>query len=84
MRSPPPWSFKTCTDCSSIVFDAIGRGLTLSHLSEDDARLIAAAPDLLTMAKEALTRLGEDGWTEKEPLVKRLRAAIAKATGEPQ
>jgi hypothetical protein len=49
-----------------------------------DARLIAAAPDLLSVLQEL--EESADYWSEYDvPLgiVDRIRAAIAKATGEP-
>lgn len=55
---------------------------------EANARLIAAAPDLLAALEEAITLVeffhGVPGWTEYQssPEMKRLRAAIAKARGE--
>ena len=42
-----------------------------------DARLIAAAPDLLEVARSASSLRGHDG--EPTPIAKRARAAIAKA-----
>jgi hypothetical protein len=44
---------------------------------ESDARLIAAAPELLEFAKEWLDRQG----TDENYMVMKARAAIAKATG---
>lgn len=49
---------------------------------EDNARLIAAAPELLDACEKAVVWL--DGWASAEPIVTELRAAIAKATGEAQ
>ena len=48
---------------------------------EANARLIAAAPDLLEALKE-LADCGAEAWGEDRPCVKWARAAIAKATGE--
>jgi len=47
-----------------------------------NARLIAAAPDLLAALNAMLTHMGmdEDEWTK--PTFDQARAAIAKATGE--
>jgi hypothetical protein len=47
----------------------------------DNARLIAAAPDLLEALIE-LADCGAEAWGEARPCVKWARAAIAKATGE--
>lgn len=48
---------------------------------EANARLIAAAPDLLEALIE-LADCGAEAWGEVRPCVKWARAAIAKATGE--
>ena len=47
----------------------------------ENARLIAAAPDLLEALIE-LAACGAEAWGEDRPCVKWARAAIAKATGE--
>ena len=47
----------------------------------ENARLIAAAPDLLEALIE-LADCGAEAWGEDRPCVKLARAAIAKATGE--
>lgn len=51
-----------------------------------NARLIAAAPELLEAAVDLVSRdFGSEGWDEAcEQAALKLRAAIAKATGEPQ
>lgn len=51
---------------------------------EANARLIAAAPDLLAALNAMLTHMGmdEDEWTK--PTFDQARAAIAKATGSKQ
>ena len=48
---------------------------------EANARLIAAAPDLLEALIE-LAACGAEAWGEDRPCVKWANAAIAKATGE--
>ena len=68
-------------DRGNCIAIAYGHG-ALSH-SEDDARLIAAAPDLLEALKELLNNPAgdydaSDGY---ENAVKQARAAITKATG---
>ena len=47
----------------------------------ENARLIAAAPDLLEALNE-LAACGAEAWGEDRPCVKWAHAAIAKATGE--
>jgi hypothetical protein len=60
---------------AAVFFDMkTGRGIA-------DARLIAAAPDLLEACKEALGLLLADGFTEDQNTPALLIAAIAKAEG---
>ena len=100
-HTPGPWSLKTYTYFSGgtaqgDVIDADGRtirvcgvSLTSTPESQANARLIAAAPELLealrTFADEyvAMINSGDCGfWNpEDEDKVKGARAAIAKATG---
>ena len=46
-----------------------------------NARLIAAAPDLLAALEEIIAE-AEGGWLRQSLIAKRARAAIAKAKGE--
>ena len=64
--------------CHSTVALMVSRGaIGISHDEEfANARLIAAAPDLLDVLEELVAEFGVCGLTEKA------RAAIAKATGE--
>lgn len=60
---------------------------TLSHAGADEAfanaRLIAAAPDLLAAAQQALSHCGPNGYLDcGKPATDTLRAAISRATGE--
>jgi hypothetical protein len=54
--------------------------------SEANARLIASVPDMLEALEEAETDLacydGDSQWPAKNATLKRIRAAIAKATGK--
>jgi hypothetical protein len=68
--------------------DGNGCGFHMAaHMTPADARLIAAAPDLLHAARAAEAVLGRQKWidssTDPEAIALRmLRAAIALATGE--
>ena len=63
--------------CGPTMADVRGYG----QQQEANARLIAAAPDLLEALIE-LADCGAEAWGEDRPCVKWARAAIAKATGE--
>ena len=85
-HTPGPWTFIPADEFW--VKPAIQRGKEggmviegLSAASEEaDARLIAAAPDLLSALNAMLTHMGmdEDEWNK--PTFDQARAAIAKAT----
>ena len=82
-HTPGPWTTdgKAETDTLDIV-SPLGRVAMLdcSHdLMLEDARLIAAAPDLLAALEELLNALPS---ATTHPAIKAARAAIAKATGE--
>jgi hypothetical protein len=49
---------------------------------EANARLVAAAPDLLEAAKQALQVFVDQGWDDDLSAAKSLKAAIAKAEGK--
>jgi hypothetical protein len=53
----------------------------LVHVSESNARLISAAPDLLEACREANAALQHFG-IMGDPALFKVQAAIAKATGE--
>lgn len=60
-----------------------GRGKTIvaeNVRTVEQARLIAAAPELLDALKD-LANCGAEAWGEDRPCVVYARAAIAKATG---
>lgn len=81
--APEPW---TATELD--VRDAEGRSLVLlnSRLSADERRqlgkLVAAAPCLLAACRTILSS-PTHGDTPSEEAVELVRAAIAKATGQP-
>jgi hypothetical protein len=52
--------------------------------AEANARLIAAAPDLLEALEQAVTSMQDSGYPNSHVAVRAARAAIAKATQEPQ
>ena len=86
-HTPGPWTAVHATVSAQIdvmeiaevadmrVIPASG-GWPTAGAPESDARLIAAAPELLKALQDLCDTLGECGMTEKA------RAAIAKATGE--
>ena len=80
--SPGPWIAK-----GGSVFRNHGLATVASCIFHDDARLIAAAPELLaaleTITKEyelALTEIGKP-WRWGDMPIQQARAAIARATG---
>lgn len=86
--TPGPWSINKYGD----VVDPAGKdirvqGMTLTstETAQANARLIAAAPELLEAASTALAFLERgqaiDAETANGLVLARLRAAIAKATG---
>lgn len=76
-RYGPPWTIRV--DKQTVVASLIGAALHRgAETAEANARLIAAAPDLLAALKELLP-MWESGI--REPWVERARAAIAKAEG---
>jgi hypothetical protein len=69
--------------------DSQGKQRTLAHVydgeehgsMESNARLIAAAPELLISLKE-MVHFDDLPESEQQPAVERARAAIARATGQ--
>jgi hypothetical protein len=71
-----------------LVCDQNGRVLAITQ-TEENARLIAAVPELLAALQECITDDNAMAWTDKMLAFRRLhaisdtaRAAIAKATGK--
>jgi len=79
-HTPGPW--RVDATCGGLAIESERHGniglVNLARASKADARLIAAAPELLDVARKALV-----AWTGDGPPIDldELRAAIAKATG---
>ena len=89
-HTPAPWfidSSATSLDIFSsdagVLVAVVRRSLLSSHLdptARANARLLAAAPELLEALQEIICADCR-GWEELDPLLSKARAAIAKATG---
>lgn len=83
-HTPGPWELRQSTNGYWFIdHEQGGEGYTLTKLEcgEDDARLIAAAPELLVALEACLQRL--DSHDEQSvPECLAALAAIAKATGK--
>lgn len=78
-HTPGPWTVNGGDDVW------IGNRTCVHIGDEDDARLIAAAPDLLEVLKSLLDMdISYRRGPVVQEAVEKARAAIAKATGEPQ
>lgn len=84
-HTPGPWRYQEESDAYTHIVRA-GENFFVCQLpqstrgrAEADARLIAAAPDLLRVAELLVSWLDEDEGAHK--LCDTARAAIAKATG---
>ncbi len=75
-HTPGPWHTEGCGD-GTTVCDRNGLVPLAHNLSEANARLIAAAPDLLAVARH-VEECRINGWPLDFQMV---RAAIAKAIG---
>ena len=81
--TPGPWNIGHSTVVLMVSRGVIG----ISHDEEfANARLIAAAPDLLEALKDCVAVMDRElaGLKVIQPELSAARAAIAKATGEPQ
>ena len=86
-HTPGPWIAQR--DPNAIMADdwcigAQGQIDSVAVCSERDARLIAAAPDLLEALKCLVGWFDDDRMNGAEKQIKKARAAIRKATGENQ
>ena len=89
-HTPAPWIHKSFSNCDAVVANGViiaTVGLTADDVLPDDfdmtqqqadAKLIAAAPDLLQVAQHALYLI-ESGFEISPAGLADLRAAIAKA-----
>lgn len=94
-HTPGPWEW----DCGVVPPDGPGRysdiyvdggDLIIAHFNDQipeglaNARLIAAAPDLLEVCLAFISKIGREGYypTAGEPLTRKMRTAILKATGQ--
>lgn len=88
-HTPGPW------DCGVVVnlrcIDTDEFGFSIAWINTDNhnkieeakanARLIAAAPELLEALEEIVSAADGDGWSQLDADLRKARAAIAKATG---
>jgi hypothetical protein len=84
-HTPGPWTM-TRAHLPYLILDAFG-GLVADTYDEADARLIAAAPELLEALEYAFNIYGRFGAVVNEPhkpgeWIEQARAAIAKAQRE--
>lgn len=90
-HTPGPW--KTWGNNGCLVVDSNGlqvadmfHGIPVLHRSDaecrENARLIAAAPDLLAALQEVIAAADGNGWDQLSPSLKNQRMAVAKAGGE--
>ena len=63
-RSPGPW--RVDATCQLVIEDANGFPVADVNGEPDDARLIAAAPELLEMLKKCASLLGVANWERQE------------------
>ena len=89
-HTPGPWETKGTagheTHGQSAVYCDDGKDIAIVYDGDANARLIAAAPELLAALKlaasalDASAALRRPGWEEELVIVREARAAIAKAT----
>ena len=80
--TPGPWELWGHANPSQVISSPAGFvAQTLGNNDKANARLIAAAPELLEALQE-LADCGAEAWGEDRPCVRIAREVIAKATGE--
>lgn len=81
-HTPGPWNYRSASDngepCGYVVQSGISTIADVPQ-SEDDASLIAAAPDLLAVLEATLPWLPA---TIRHPIKMQVRAILAKAKGQ--
>lgn len=86
MHTPGPWTVEQTAEYERTVQPNVCKvhGSDLGNFAESNARLIAAAPELLNALEEAWSALTDLNQPENDDgaLFEKIRAAIAKATGE--
>lgn len=85
-HTPGPWRVKRWPAAGGAVPEAfsIEPGVARVYygdLTEANARLIAAAPELLEMLKE-LVEVGEESWKHDRPCLRVARELIARIKGD--
>ena len=91
-HTPGPWLTHKEGFSSIYIESRIGGGMLQevascgptgegSDQQEANARLIAAAPELLEALAEIVSAADGEGWNQLDPSLSKARAAIAKATG---
>lgn len=89
-HTPGPWDYREAYDngepCGYVVQKGPAFAIADVPQGEDDARLIAAAPDLLAACERALQHIEEYDESSRggdyREATRTLRAAIAKAKGK--
>ncbi len=76
------YDFAVVTETTDIIAETFGRsGVATYHDAEANARLIAAAPELLAALKAAREFGLDDFKSGEQPIYEQMDAAIAKAEG---
>lgn len=96
-HTPGPWNIGTKNGArvwsengETLIADADASESLRKEIKKANARLIAAAPELLAAAQAAKLALddllhakdGRDWWTQRDAAMMLIDAAIAKATGD--
>lgn len=90
MHTPGPWDASGWRVCAglgkgeriSVICDTANNKASRTEENRDNARLIAAAPDLLQALRESIRYSPFVGESEETEFVRMARKALAKATGE--